>query len=128
MFANIDAVKKEYEEQLKIYQLAEKERDKLILQRQQLEAQLTENELVKTELQLLQPGTNVFKLIGPTLVKQDLEESKATVDKRLEYITEEIKRSEKSLVDVTNKVNSSKSKVENALKEVQQKLATPQKA
>lgn len=44
---NIDKVKKEYEEQLKKYQLVEKEREKIISQRQQLEAQKTENELVK---------------------------------------------------------------------------------
>ena len=32
----------------------------------------------------------VYKLVGPVLVKQDLEEAKQTVDKRLEYITKEV--------------------------------------
>ena len=41
-------------------------------------------------MDLLQPGTNVFKLIGPALVKQDLDESKNNVNKRLEYINDEM--------------------------------------
>ena len=32
----------------------------------------------------------VYKLIGPVLVKQDLDEAKATVAKRLEYINGEM--------------------------------------
>lgn len=32
----------------------------------------------------------VYKLVGPVLVKQDLEEARQTVDKRLEYITKEV--------------------------------------
>uniref|UniRef100_A0A914Y7Z8 Prefoldin subunit 6 n=1 Tax=Panagrolaimus superbus TaxID=310955 RepID=A0A914Y7Z8_9BILA len=87
---NLDKVKKHYEEQMKKYQSVEKEREKVIINRQQLEAQLTENNLVKTELDLLESGTNIFKLVGPTLIKQDLDESKNTVNKRLEYIGEEM--------------------------------------
>lgn len=44
---NIDKVKKEYEDEMRKYQQIEKEREKTISQRQQLEAQKTENELVK---------------------------------------------------------------------------------
>jgi len=120
---NIDKVKKEYEEQVRKYQLVEKEREKIIGQRQQLEAQKTENELVKQELDLLQPGTNVFKLIGPSLVKQDLEESKNTVAKRLEYIEEEIKRCDKTLDASVKKIQTAKESVEGALKAVQAQLA-----
>jgi prefoldin beta subunit len=58
--------------------------------RQQLESQLRENQIVKDELHLLQPCNTVYKLIGPALVKQDLEEAKQTVEKRLEYITKEM--------------------------------------
>lgn len=32
----------------------------------------------------------VYKLIGPVLVKQDMDEAKATVSKRLDYITGEM--------------------------------------
>uniref|UniRef100_A0A914Q8A2 Uncharacterized protein n=1 Tax=Panagrolaimus davidi TaxID=227884 RepID=A0A914Q8A2_9BILA len=53
------------------------------------------------EMDLLEPGTKVFKIVGPTLIKQYLYESKNTVNKRLEYINDDINRCEKSLDDVT---------------------------
>lgn len=42
------------------------------------------------ELDLLDTKNTVYKLIGPVLVKQDLDEAKATVTKRLEYINGEM--------------------------------------
>lgn len=52
--------------------------------------QLGENELVLKELDLLNEGANVYKLIGPVLVKQDLAEANANVSKRIEYISAEL--------------------------------------
>ncbi|KAG6419330.1 hypothetical protein SASPL_121548 [Salvia splendens] len=52
--------------------------------------QLGENELVLKELDLLNEDTNVYKLIGPVLVKQDLAEANANVRKRIEYISAEL--------------------------------------
>ena len=83
--------------------------------------QLTENELVKTELakiecvhfyrvqscsaalaskpwtspfflicSVLRPGNEVFKLIGPVLVKQEPDEAKANVQKRIDYLQAEL--------------------------------------
>jgi len=46
--------------------------------------------LAMQELEFLDDDANVFKLIGPVLVKQDLAEAKANVNKRLEYITAEL--------------------------------------
>lgn len=42
------------------------------------------------ELDLLEDDAPVFKLIGPVLMKQDLEESKQNVAKRLELIEREM--------------------------------------
>lgn len=42
------------------------------------------------ELDMLENQNTVYKLIGPVLVKQDLDEAKATVAKRLEYINGEM--------------------------------------
>ena len=42
------------------------------------------------ELDVIEPDGNVYKLIGPVLVKQDLEEAKQTVKKRIEYISAEL--------------------------------------
>lgn len=42
------------------------------------------------ELDLLKEDANVYKLIGPVLVKQDLAEANANVRKRIEYISGEL--------------------------------------
>lgn len=42
----------------------------------------------------------MHKLIGPVLVKQDLEEAKMNVAKRLDYIQSEIRRVEKQKEDL----------------------------
>ena len=42
------------------------------------------------ELDLLNEDANVYKLIGPVLVKQDLAEANANVRKRIEYISAEL--------------------------------------
>uniref|UniRef100_A0A8D2ARN5 Prefoldin subunit 6 n=1 Tax=Sciurus vulgaris TaxID=55149 RepID=A0A8D2ARN5_SCIVU len=54
----------------------------------------------KKELALLDGSNVVFKLLGPVLVKQELGEARATVGKRLDYITAEIKRYETQLRDL----------------------------
>ena len=50
--------------------------------------QRTENEIVQQELSLIDDGSSnvIYKKIGPVLIKQDLDEAKETVKKRLEYI------------------------------------------
>ena len=48
--------------------------------------------MVKSELDLLRPNAEVYKLVGPILVASDLEESKLNVAKRIDYISNEIKR------------------------------------
>ncbi|XP_021834225.1 prefoldin subunit 6 [Prunus avium] len=70
--------------------------------------QLGENELVLKELDLLSEDANVFKLIGPVLVKQDLAEARANVRKRIEYISAELKRLDTTLQDLDGKQNSKK--------------------
>lgn len=45
---------------------------------------------MKNELDLLKDDGEVFKLIGPVLIKQDLEEAKQNVGKRMDYITGEL--------------------------------------
>lgn len=42
------------------------------------------------ELDLLKDDANVYKMIGPVLVKQDLAEARANVRKRIEYISAEL--------------------------------------
>ena len=44
------------------------------------------------ELELADEEARVYKLIGPTLIRQDPVEAKANVQKRLEFITGELER------------------------------------
>ncbi|KAF8642571.1 hypothetical protein HU200_067250 [Digitaria exilis] len=68
-------------------------------------------QLPAAELELLDDGANVYKLIGPVLVKQDLAEAKANVKKRIEYISAELKRMDRALKDLEDKQNSKKESV-----------------
>ncbi|KAL0363567.1 UNVERIFIED_CONTAM: Prefoldin subunit [Sesamum calycinum] len=74
--------------------------------------QLGENELVLKELDLLNEEANVYKLIGPVLVKQDLAEANANVRKRIDYISAELKRLDATLQDLEEKQNSKKEAVD----------------
>ncbi|XP_023659239.1 prefoldin subunit 6 [Paramormyrops kingsleyae] len=98
-----EAIQKKLQSELEKYQQLQKDVSKSMSARQKLEAQLTENNIVKEELNLLDSENTVFKLIGPVLVKQDLDEAKATVSKRLEYINGEIQRYETLLKDLERK-------------------------
>nr|XP_011460190.1 PREDICTED: LOW QUALITY PROTEIN: prefoldin subunit 6 [Fragaria vesca subsp. vesca] len=84
--------------------------------------QLGENELVLKELDLLSEDANVFKLIGPVLVKQDLAEARANVRKRIEYISAELERLDATLQDMEEKQNSKKE----AIFKVQQRIQSLQ--
>lgn len=88
---------------LESYQKLQKDIQKLVTGRQQLDAQYNENKIVKDELDVLEAGANVYKLTGPVLVKQDLAEAKLNVQKRLDYIQGELKRHEKSIKDLQSK-------------------------
>ncbi|KAK9068863.1 hypothetical protein SSX86_012979 [Deinandra increscens subsp. villosa] len=84
--------------------------------------QLGENELVLKELDLLDDDANVYKLIGPVLVKQDMAEANANVRKRIEYISAELKRLDSTLRDLEEKQNSKKE----AIFKVQQRIQSLQ--
>ncbi|WCJ27391.1 prefoldin 6 [Euphorbia peplus] len=79
--------------------------------RKKYTVQLGENELVLKELDLLNEGANVYKLIGPVLVMQDMAEANANVRKRIEYISAELKRLDATLQDLEDKQNSKKDAV-----------------
>ncbi|KAB0342186.1 hypothetical protein FD754_019112 [Muntiacus muntjak] len=70
------------------------QKNKSMSERQKLEVQLTENSIMKEELALLDGSNVVFKLLRSIVVKRELGEVQATVGKRLDYITAEIKRYE----------------------------------
>nr|GEX89418.1 prefoldin subunit 6 [Tanacetum cinerariifolium] len=74
------------------------------------------------ELDLLNEDANVYKLIGPVLVKQDLAEANANVKKRIEYISAELKRLDSTVQDLEEKQNSKKE----AIYKLQQRIQSLQ--
>ena len=52
-----------------------------VIARQQAQQQLSENEMVLKELELLEDEAKVYKLVGPVLMKQDLVEARGNVEK-----------------------------------------------
>ncbi|XP_053957036.1 probable prefoldin subunit 6 [Anastrepha obliqua] len=97
MDKNSAALVKKLQSELDAYQNLQKTCVKLVKQRTLLESQLNENKCVLDELNLLGPDNKVYKLYGPVLVKQDLEESRQNVGKRIEYISKELKSSNDTL-------------------------------
>ncbi|KAI9809642.1 MAG: hypothetical protein M1825_000074 [Sarcosagium campestre] len=68
--------------------------------RQRLESQQQENRGVQKEFSKLDDGANIYKLVGPVLLKQDRSEAVMAVDGRLEFIEKEIKRVEQQITDI----------------------------
>ncbi|CAL5222693.1 g5094 [Coccomyxa viridis] len=65
--------------------------------------QRSENDMVLKELELASEDAKVYKLIGPTLIKQDPVEAKSNVNKRLEFIQGELSRLDTRLADYQSK-------------------------
>ncbi|KAF5374841.1 hypothetical protein D9758_000395 [Tetrapyrgos nigripes] len=109
------------------FQKLQSDLSNVIEARQRLDAQLSENELVKKEFADLTPNNVVYKLIGPVLVKQDQAEAKSNVDKRLEFIHSEIKRIEGQLKETETKMEKKKGElvdIQTTLQQQQQAAAS----
>mmetsp|Transcript_14930 Transcript_14930/g.24133 ORF Transcript_14930/g.24133 Transcript_14930/m.24133 type:complete len:132 (-) Transcript_14930:113-508(-) len=86
-------------------------------------SQMTENEMVQQELLLLDSSTNVYKMVGPVLIKNSLEDAKETVAKRLEFITSEKKRLEDKANELEKRGISISQKVQQMQATLQQVTA-----
>ena len=62
----------------------------MMINKEQLTAKRNENELVLKEFDLLDADSNVYKLVGPILAKQDLNESKGNVKERIKFLDGEM--------------------------------------
>ncbi|XP_060069731.1 prefoldin subunit 6-like [Ylistrum balloti] len=119
-------IQKKLQADIEKYQQLQKDYQKVVSQRQQLDGQLNENTLVKEEFARLEEGANVYKMIGPVLVKQSIPEAKQNVQKRIDYITGELKRHEVSIKDFEKKQETcreSLAKYQQQLQQAQVKAA-----
>ena len=97
----------------------QKEVNRIDSMRQDYLLKKNENELVKSELDLLEPEAVIYKLIGPALIRQALPESKVNVEKRLEFINGEIERLVKHREEFLKRVEEQSAKVAKMQAELQ---------
>ncbi|KAG9524192.1 hypothetical protein KCU78_g6472, partial [Aureobasidium melanogenum] len=102
------------------YTTLQNELQTTVTARQKLESQQQENKGVKSEFANLDDDANIYKLVGPILLKQDVSEAKSTVDGRLEFIEKEINRIEKQISDIQDKSEEKKMAVFQLQTEIQQ--------
>ncbi|CEG69933.1 hypothetical protein RMATCC62417_11824 [Rhizopus microsporus] len=125
--SNLLAVEAKLEAESKAFQAIQKELSKVIETRQRLESQQQENELVNKEFEHLDNESNIYKLIGPVLVKQERAEAVTNVKNRLNLISSEIKRVEAQLADLTKKSEAKKQEIAKLQMEYQQLAAAAKK-
>ncbi|KAL0073524.1 Prefoldin [Phycomyces blakesleeanus] len=109
--SSLSVIEAKLESESKAFQQLQKELQKVIESRQRLDSQQQENELVNKEFGLLKSDANIYKLIGPVLVKQDKSEATTNVKNRLDLIGSEIKRVENQLKELTEKSEMKKNTI-----------------
>ncbi|KAL3132531.1 hypothetical protein ABBQ32_009073 [Trebouxia sp. C0010 RCD-2024] len=96
--------------------------------RQTFMQQQHESELVLQELELLDEDANIFKLIGPVLIKQDPLEAKTNVKKRLEFIKGESDRLDSQCKKLEDKQHKRQTAVRQLESQIQQIVQSASKA
>ncbi|QGA15610.1 hypothetical protein EYB26_003270 [Talaromyces marneffei] len=102
------------------YQNLQAELETIILARQKLESQQQENQAVQQEFASLDDDSNIYKLVGPVLLKQEKSEAVMAVDGRLEFIEKEIKRIEGQIQEINNKSDKKRTEIIQLQSQVQQ--------
>lgn len=95
----------------------QKELQKAITAKQTLDGQLSENEIVQKELEFLTPENKVYKMTGPVLVVQSIEEAKQNVEKRILFIKQELKRNDEMVKDMGSKQDKQQETLQRLQKE-----------
>ncbi|KAI9680804.1 MAG: hypothetical protein M1817_004244 [Caeruleum heppii] len=102
------------------YQKLQTELQSTVEARQKLESQQQENKGVQKEFAQLKEDANIYKLVGPVLLKQDRSEAVLAVDGRLDFIAKEIKRVEKQIADIEDKAEKIKMTIYQLQSQMQQ--------
>ncbi|PWY87932.1 Prefoldin [Aspergillus sclerotioniger CBS 115572] len=105
------------------FQALQTELDGLVDARQKLESQQQENLGVQKEFDSLDDEANIYKLIGPVLLKQDKNEALMAVKGRLEFIEKEIKRIEGHIQENQDKADNKRSEIVQFQTQLQQAAA-----
>lgn len=87
---SLEAIYKSLTKEVEKMQEVESNIQKRLQAYQQLAGQLSENENVDKDLEVLTDDNKIYKLIGPVLVEQSLSDARDTVKKRLKFIQDEM--------------------------------------
>lgn len=115
-----EEIQKKFQKELDSFKAFEKDLTKAVSQRKLLDSQLNENKAVQQELDLLKKDAEVYKLMGPVLVKQGLEDARQNVSKRMEYISKELKRMDTNITSLQQRQEGSSTALSKLEKEFQQ--------
>lgn len=114
---------KSVDSEIAAFREMQEELQKMKQDSQILHGQMNENEMVKQELDILEkedPNGNIFKMVGPVLVKlNSLEDAKQTVSERLEFIKGEIKKLESKIQSTEQKSRDAAVKIQKMQEELQ---------
>ncbi|KAB8228356.1 hypothetical protein ETB97_004411 [Aspergillus alliaceus] len=105
------------------FQKLQTDMDGLVEARQKLESQQQENEGVQKEFNSLDDDANIYKLIGPVLLKQEKNEALMAVNGRLEFIEKEIKRIEGQIKENQDKSEKMRAEMLQYQSQMQQQTA-----
>ncbi|KAI1909142.1 Prefoldin subunit 6 [Ophidiomyces ophidiicola] len=106
------------------YQKLQLELQEVVDAREKLEAQNQENKSVQKEFDTIDDDANIYKLIGPILLKQDKNDAILAVTGRLDFIDKEIKRIEKQIADIQEKSEKKKIEVVQFQNQLQQQASS----
>ena len=129
---NVQEFQQKMDRELSEIKKIQVEMQKLMQAKQSLSEKKHENELVQSEFKLMGDEAVVYKLVGPILAKQDVEEAKGNVEKRLEFLEKEIARTSTLMKDFEKKMEEKRASVmkiqENFKKAIALYQQTQQKA
>ncbi|XP_015372913.1 PREDICTED: prefoldin subunit 6 [Diuraphis noxia] len=117
-----EELQKKFQTELDALKQCQKEINQLVGNRQQLDGQLNENSIVKEELALLKSSGEVYKMVGPILLRQDHTEAKENIDKRMSYIKNELQR----IDDRVHTLEETQEKYRESLTKLQQQYQAQQ--
>ncbi|KAH8166970.1 hypothetical protein CIB48_g1306 [Xylaria polymorpha] len=110
------------------YQKLQQELQSAVDAQQKIEAQRQENIGVQKEFERLKDGESIYKLAGPILLKQDKVEAESTVKGRLEFIGNELERSDSQIKEIQEKLEKKKGEIIQAQAGLQSAGVAPGKA
>lgn len=111
------------EEEVQKYREMQEQLQSLRTQYQTVMGQQTENEMVQTELNMLDGSSNIYKRVGPVLVRQELDDAKDTVSKRLEFIQKEIDNVQNKMADYEKRMDEKATKIQELQSNMQRMTA-----